>query len=188
MIFFCDRSLSTDHHGSEDRWKDIPRLRVDTEMTMPSIFLPFISTTTEAFEYLVNEYGFHRKSEKAAGSEAWVVYENPTTRVTVHYELGAEPWVEIGRIEMRDGERVQPNSIGLDLLLRERGKPLGDEVTVPREIDSPELSRMIMTRAERLHTLGDDLLRGDFRAFQKLQTKAEKELRKREADLFGSQT
>jgi hypothetical protein len=157
-------------------------------MTVPTAFQPFIAATTAAFEYLVSEYGFHRESEKAAGAEAWVVYENATARVTVHYELGAEPWVEIGRLEVRNGQLVQPNSIGLDLLLRERGKPLLDEVTVPRDIDVPELSRMISIRAKRLRSFGEDLLRGDFQSFPKLQTKAEKELRRREAELFGSKT
>jgi hypothetical protein len=155
-------------------------------VTTPAAFQPFIAVTTAAFEYLVNEYGFHQESGKAAGSEAWVVYESATTRVTVHYELGAEPWVEIGRLEIRNGQPVQPNSIGLDLLLRERGKPLVDDVMVPRDIDVPELSRMISIRAERLRSFGEDLLRGDFQSFSRLQTKAEKELRRREAELFGS--
>ena len=51
----------------------------------------------------------------------------------------------------------------------------------------PELSRMISTRAEKLRMFGRDLLRGDFRSFPKLQTEAEKELLKREAELFGKQ-
>ncbi len=155
-------------------------------MTQPGIFEPFVNATDEAFAFLVTDYGFLRKKDDAAGGESWVIFESGATRVTVHYELGAEPWVEIGRLEMRDGRLVQPNSIGLDLLLRERGKPLVDDVAVPREINSTELARMLDVRAERLRTCGEDLLRGNFSAFPKLQTKAEKELLKREAELFGS--
>src|SRR6185436_1970568 len=147
---------------------------------------PFVAATKTAFSYLTTEYGFQLTVDRGLGPEAWVTYENQTTRVTVHYELGAEPWVEIGRLELRDGHMVQPASIGLDLLVRERGKPLDDEVKVPRDISGPEISRMVSVRAKRLQTLGDDLLRGDFRSFPKLQTKAEKELRQRETELFGS--
>jgi hypothetical protein len=154
------------------------------KMNIPSVFQPFISGARVSFQFLLNDYGFSVTAEKAVGREAWVVYENATTRVTVHYELGAEPWVEIGRLELRDRQMVQPTSIGLDLLSRGRGKPLSDTVNVPREIGESEISRMIALRAERLRAFGDDLLRGDFRSFPKLLTKAEKELQKREAELF----
>ena len=153
-------------------------------MTIPSVFQTFIRDVRAAFQFLVHDYGFSVTAENTVGSEAWVSYENATTRVTVHYELGAEPWVEIGRLELRDGRMVQPSSIGLDLLLRERGKPLSDTVDVPREIGDGEKSRMIALRAESLRAFGDDVLRGDFRWFSKLQTTAERELQKREAELF----
>jgi hypothetical protein len=156
------------------------------EMSIPSVFQAFIAAARAAFDYLIASYGFQLKAERAVGSEAWVTYENETTRITVHYELGAEPWVEIGRLELRSGQIVQPSSIGLDLLLRERGEPLSDAVDVPREIGDSELSRMIAVRAEGLRAFGD-LLSGDFRSFPKLQTKAEKELQKREVELFGKQ-
>jgi hypothetical protein len=154
-------------------------------MNIPSVFQTFISQVRSAFHFLVRDYGFRVTAERAVGSEAWVAYENATTRATVHYELGAEPSVEIGRRELRAGRRVQPASISLDLLLRERGSPLSDTIDVPREIEDGEKSRMIALRAERLHAFGDDVLRGDFRLFPKLQTKAERELLKREAELFN---
>lgn len=159
---------------------------VNTKMSIPAAFRPFLAAVKTAFRYLEFDYGFRIKSDRGLGSEAWVVYENQTTRISVHYELGAEPWVEIGRLELRDGQRVQPASIGLDLLLRERGKPLSDGVKVPRDIGEVEISQMVSIRAERLHDFGGDLLRGDFGAFPKLQTKAEQELQRREAELFGS--
>jgi len=157
-----------------------------SKMNVPPVFEPFIAATEAAFSYLVSDYGFHLTDRRALGPEAWIAYESETTRITIHYELGAEPWIEIGRLEVRDGQVVQPVSIGLDLLLRERGRPLNDEVAEPRDIDEREISRMVFTRAERVRSLGDDLLRGDFRSFPKLQTKAEKELRRREEAMFES--
>jgi len=155
-------------------------------MKIPPVFQPFIAAVKNAFSYLERDYGFRLTVQRALGSEAWVTYENQTTRIIVHYELGAEPWVEIGRLELRDGQVVQPASIGLDLLLRERAKPLDDEVKVPRDIGESEISLMVSVRANRLRALGDDLLRGDFRSFPKLQSKAEKELQRRETEIFGS--
>jgi hypothetical protein len=159
----------------------------DSKMNIPTVFQPFIVGVRAAFDYLITDYGFYLKDETAAGSEAWSTYENPTTRVTVHYELGSEPWVEIGQRETRDGREVQSASIGLELLLREHGNPLTDAVPFPREIQAAELTHMLRKRAEGLRVVGKDLLRGDFHELPKLQTKAETELKKREADLFGKQ-
>lgn len=155
-------------------------------MNVPPVFESFIAATEASFSYLVSDYGFRRTAKRALGPEAWITYESETTRIRIHYELGAEPWIEIGRLEVRDGKVVQPASIGLDLLLRDRGEPLNDELAEPRDIDEWEISRMVATRAERVRSLGDDFLRGDFRSFPKLQTKAENELRRREETLFGS--
>lgn len=161
---------------------------MDGEVKIPPIFQPFVDLTNTEFEYLVTDFGFQRKAEEAVGSEAWVVYEKPTTRITVHYELGAEPWVEVGRLEQREGRLVQPQSIGLDLLLRERGQAFTDDVDVPQDLTEPELSLMLKTRAQRLREVGEEFLRGNFESFPRLQTKAEKELQKRESELFGSKT
>lgn len=155
-------------------------------MNIPPGFQSFIAATKAAFSYLVTDYDFCLSATKALGPGAWVIYENGVTRVTIAYELGSEPWVEIGRLEVRDGQVLEPESIGLHLLLRERGKPLEDHVKELRDIGESEISQMVSVRAERLRTLGDDLLRGDFRAFPKLLTKAERELESREKELFGS--
>lgn len=154
-------------------------------MTIPPIFRPFIAATKTAFAYLTVDHDFRLKAEGAIGPEAWVIYDSAATRITVHYELGAAPWVEIGRLAERKGQVAQSASIGLDLLLRDRGAPLNDELSVPGDIAEAELSAMISIRAERLRVMGEDLLRGDFSALPKLQTKAEKELERREAELFG---
>lgn len=84
-------------------------------MKTPPVFQSFVDATKAAFAHLQSDYGFRLTERRAVGSEAWGTYENPTTRVTVHYELGAEPWVEIGRLDLRDGRLVQPASIGLSV-------------------------------------------------------------------------
>jgi hypothetical protein len=155
-------------------------------MSMPDVFKLFISEARAAFDYLVTTYGFKRTMEQAIGPEAWVVFEGATTRITVHYEMGAAPWVEIGRLEDVNGRHVQTKEIGLNLLLRERGKALHDDVDSPRDLNNTELATMLRARAHLLAETGDDLLRGSFESFPRLWNKAEKELRKREAELFGS--
>jgi hypothetical protein len=155
-------------------------------MIVPDVFKPFIDTTRTAFDYLVTTYGFERRTEQAIGPEAWIVFESPATRITVHYELGAAPCVEIGQLEDLDGRLVQTKEVGLDLLARERSKALTDDVEPPRDLSSTELSAMLQVRARLLAEVGDDLLRGDYQSFPRLQSKAEKELRRREAEIFGS--
>lgn len=155
-------------------------------MSVPAVFQPFHEATKSAFAYLT-DYGFICREEAHAGVEAWVVYENGTTRITVHYQLGAAPWVEIGHLEWRGGRSVQSQSVGLDLVLRERGISFKDEIDTPRDITPIEISSMLRTRAEQLRQHSDDLLRGNFSSFPRLLTMAEKELRRREAELYGSE-
>lgn len=153
---------------------------------IPEVFEPFVAATKESFGYLDTDYGFRLISTGSSGPGAWVTYENETTRVTVNWELGSAPWVEIGRLEVRGNALVQPASIGLHLVLRERGRPLLDELDVPRDLSTAEITEMTRTRAVALHEFGRDLLCGDFSAFPRLQKKAERELRDREADVFGA--
>jgi len=155
-------------------------------MSIPRVFKPFISETRTAFDYLITTYGFSKATEHALGPEAWVVFESAATRITVHHEMGSAPWIEIGRLEEVDGRLEQTKEIGLDLLLRQRGKALHDEVAAPRDLSNTELSAMLQARARLLAEVGDDLLRGNFDAFPRLWTKAQQELRKREAELYGS--
>jgi hypothetical protein len=155
-------------------------------MSIPDVFKPFIAQTETAFDYLVTVYGFKCTTERAIGPEAWVVFESATTRITVHYEMGAAPWVEIGRLEDVKGRRVATKTVGLDLLVRERGEILRDDVDPPRDLSSTELSTMLQARARLLAEVGEDLLRGNFESFPRLWNEAENEVRKREAELFGS--
>jgi hypothetical protein len=155
-------------------------------MNIPGVFQPFVHDVRAAFDYLVTTYAFQRTTEKALGPEAWVVFESETTRITVHYEMGSAPWVEIGRLENLNGRRVQTKEIGLDVLLREKGNVLIGDIEPPRDLIGSELSAMLQARARLLAEAGDDLLRGNFESFPRLWSKAEKELRKREAELYRS--
>jgi hypothetical protein len=156
-------------------------------MEIPDACIAFVAETRAAFDYLVANYGYRCTAEEAMGPEAWVVYEGPSTRITVHYELGTPPWVEVGRLEVVHGKRVAAKRIGLDLLLRERKKKsLDDDIGPPRDLRRLELSTMLQRRADALAEAGDDLLRGNFEAFPRLYNEAERELRAREASFFGS--
>lgn len=154
-------------------------------MTIPAVFKPFLSQALDAFSFLVSEYGFTLMTQSAVGPEAWVVYETPTTRVTAHYELGAEPWIEIGRLELRDSKIVQPASVGLELVARVRGAAPEKHMHTARDLSGDELHVIMRSRAETLRSYADDLLSGDFHRFPELERKAEEEIRDRDRELFG---
>jgi hypothetical protein len=78
------------------------------------------------------------------------------------------------------------SEIGLDVLLRDKGRSLPDDVDSPRDVTESEMSAMLRIRARLLMEVGDELLRGNFQSFPRLMSKAEKELRRREVELFGS--
>ena len=64
-------------------------------------FAAFESLTRSAFDFLVSSYGFRFVGTNSDGPECWAVYESTNTRVTIAFELGLGPRVELERKKLR---------------------------------------------------------------------------------------
>jgi hypothetical protein len=125
-------------------------------------FRLFGERTQHHFRFLVDDYGFRVIGGDVAAYEAWVVFENGTTRVTVSYEIGSAPWVEIARLERAGAKVVVRDETSLELLLHTRGRPDPFAGRVHADIPDDELDRMLAVKAANLREEAGELLRGDF--------------------------
>src|SRR6185436_4039696 len=80
----------------------------------------FNTQVDESFRFLIDNFGFRKISSASQAPEAWVHFRNATTGVTVHREIGSEPWVEISRLESVSGNTVERERYALDFLLAAR--------------------------------------------------------------------
>jgi hypothetical protein len=133
----------------------------------------------DAFGYLVESFGFRYLSTSTHAPECWSTFHNETTAVTVHYEIGSQPWVELAALERKGDRVVEQNRAALEFLLQERA-PQEASLRVSGN-DDEETRRAIYAKARQLREYGSEVLRGDFQIFPRLKELAAENLRRRNA-------
>jgi len=136
------------------------------------------SAVLDAFQYLMTDFGFSYQSTSMHAPECWSTFWNTTTAVTIHYELGSLPWVELAEL-VRDSSRViERNRTSLEFLLTERAP---EEAGIPAgRSDEVDVKHVIYEKARLLRQYGQDVLGGDFRIFPRLKELAAENLQRRE--------
>ncbi|NTW11755.1 MAG: hypothetical protein HGA30_00420 [Anaerolineales bacterium] len=124
-----------------------------------------------AFRPLESMHGF--KMGKAVYSEkkCTIQYLNATTEVTLHYELGREPWLDISDITNAE------NKTTLGWLLVEYGvekTPAPADAFRSTKLPDGKLASDLEKKIQQLLEHGTDLLRGDFSIMPNLQKRAKK--------------
>ena len=133
----------------------------------------------DAFAYLLESFGFRYLSTNTHTPECWSTFHNETTAVTVHYEVGSEPWVELAELKREGNRVVERNRVALHFLVEERAP---QEVSLRGPGDDDEgTRRVIYEKARQLQQYGSDILRGDFHVFPRLKEHAAENLRRRNA-------
>lgn len=131
----------------------------------------FERIVTGAFRSLESMYGFKAGKTVYSQKNCTVQYVNATTDVTLHYELGREPWLDIADVK-NDG-----NKSTLGWLLVERGvekTPAPEAAFRPTHLPDGKLAADIEKKVGQLMEYGADLMRGDFSLMPSLQKRAKK--------------
>jgi len=136
----------------------------------------------EAFRFLIEEFSFERVSSTLRTPEHRIIFENETTRVVISYEMGSAPWVELGK-RTAPGERGERYDLRFLLMKR-----------VPYEVpDISERARHnepVRPTVQRLASLlrdnASDILTGNFSIFPRLRVRAEENLARTSAALYGN--
>lgn len=120
---------------------------------------------------LESKYGFKKVETSFYTGGVQVRFQNATTEVTLHYEIGEPPWLSIANITAPETARAS-----LDWLLVELGHkkpPTVDEAFLPAKLDESQVEASIQTQCELLLKYGGDLLAGDFSILPRLQKRAD---------------
>jgi hypothetical protein len=131
----------------------------------------FEQIVMKAFRGLEGKYGFKRNETVYIKKGCSVQFLNPTTAITLHYEIGAEPWLSIADIQNPEVKST------LDWLLVERGvmkapTPAQAFSTAAKPVS--ELASMLEKKSEQLIEHGRDFIKGDFSLMPALQKRAKK--------------
>jgi hypothetical protein len=131
----------------------------------------FEQIVMKAFRGLEGKHGFKRNETVYIKKGCSVQFLNPTTDITLHYEIGAEPWLSIADIHNPEVKST------LDWLLVERGvmKPPTPAQAFSTEAKPvSELASMLEKKSEQLIEHGRDFIKGDFSLMPALQKRAKK--------------
>lgn len=131
----------------------------------------FERIATSAFRSLEVRHGFKKGETVYSPKNCTIQYLNTTTDVTLHYELGREPWLDIS-------DRTNPeNKTTLGWLLVERGvekTPAPADAFRTTRLPDAKLAADLDKKVQQLLEHGTDLLKGDFSIMPKLQKRAKK--------------
>lgn len=131
----------------------------------------FEQIVTKAFRILEGKHGFKRGATAYSKKGCTVQFLNATTDVTLHYEIGSEPWLAIA--EAHNPE----NKTTLEWLLVERGvekAPSPGDAFKPPQGRTKDLASVLEKKNQQLLEYGADFIRGDFSLMPALQKRAQK--------------
>ena len=131
----------------------------------------FERIVTRTFRSLETQHGFKKGEAEYSHKNCTIHFLNATTDVTLHYELGNEPWLAIA--DVKDAK----NKSTLGWLLVERG---AEKTPAPaaafRSTPLPDikLEASLEKKVQQLIEHGADIMNGDFSLMPNLQKRAKK--------------
>lgn len=131
----------------------------------------FEQIVTKAFRSLESKHGFKKNETIYTKKGCTVQFLNKTTDITLHYELGTEPWLSIADINNPESKST------LDWLLVERGAikpPTPAQAFNIKAEPASNLAAMLEKKNQQLLEHGKELIKGDFSLIPTLQKRAKK--------------
>jgi len=125
----------------------------------------------KTFRSLESKHGFKKGDATFSPKNCSIQYHNSTTDVTLHYEIGREPWLAIA--DVADAE----NRSTLGWLLVERGvekPPMPADAFRATTLPDVNLESELQKKVGQLIEHGSDLIQGDFSLMPNLQKRAKK--------------
>jgi len=131
----------------------------------------FERIVTKTFRSLESRHGFKKGETVYSQKGCTVHFLNTTTDVTLHYEIGVEPWLAIA--DIKDAE----NKSTLGWLLVERGiekTPAPADAFRSTALPEKDLATTLEIKNQQLLEYGMDFIKGDFSLMPNLQKRARK--------------
>jgi len=140
----------------------------ESEKMKKSVFERIVVKT---FRSLESKHGFKKGEATYSSKDCTIQYLNATTDVTLHYEIGREPWLDISDITNAE------NKSTLGWLLVERGiskTPPPADAFRATSLPEVKLESELEKKVGQLLEHGMDLIQGDFSIIPNLQKRAKK--------------
>ena len=131
----------------------------------------FERIVTGAFRSLEVRHGFKMGKAVYSQKNCTIKYQNTTTDVTLHYELGREPWLDVSDVTNAE------NKSTLGWLLVERGvvkSPAPEAAFRSTHLPDEKLAADLEKKVRQLIEHGTDLMNGDFSLMPRLHKRAKK--------------
>jgi hypothetical protein len=131
----------------------------------------FEQIVEKAFRGLESKYGFKKGETLYSKKGCTVQFVNTTTDVTLHYEIGSDPWLAIA--DIHDPE----NKSTLEWLLVERGvekTPTPAQAFRSTPTPAGDLASLLEKKNQQLIEYGTELIKGDFSLMPALKKRAKK--------------
>ena len=125
----------------------------------------------KTFRGLESRHGFKKGEAVYSSKGCTVQFKNATTDVTLHYEIGEEPWLDISDVKNAESKST------LGWLLVERGiekPPTPAAAFQSTPLAEKDLESAIEKKNQQLLEYGMDLINGDFSLMPALQKRAKK--------------
>jgi hypothetical protein len=136
----------------------------------------FETQVRAAFDFLIHQFHFEWCGAHVEVPECWAAYESKTTRVTIAFELGAGPWVELER-KRRLFSVWSRERYDFAFLLMERAPDQYRRSSIV-DLDDSTLPSELRRLSQLLREHAIDVLTGDFAIFPRLRDRATENLRK----------
>jgi hypothetical protein len=108
-------------------------------------------------------------------------FRSRTTKITILYEIGSPPWVELTSLLIHGSP-----TFSLELLLEERAPDDMGYTCDPAEPGSAAFRSCLDFKAAALRTVAGDVLRGDFTVLPRMEIRLRENEARRTKDVFGA--
>src|SRR4029453_5314030 len=137
-------------------------------------FATFKNAVSEAFAFLIADFGFKLGKITVVLPECEIKYWNETTSITITYDWQSVIWVDIGQLERDSGGSEESESYSLDSLLLERcsDRKTSAYYCARKDWSDDHIKQILHSYASDLKACGDDILVGDFSFFQAMREQA----------------
>src|SRR5262245_14706576 len=150
-------------------------------------FSTFKTQVSEAFTFLIADFGFKLVKINVILPECEIAYWNETTSVTIIYEWQSVLSVDVGRLKHSPEGIKESESYSLGSLLLERCPDRNTSAYYCAQEDWSDnhIKWILHSYASDLKSCGEDILAGNFSIFPALKRQTAKIIERKNKEIFG---
>jgi hypothetical protein len=142
----------------------------------------FIDVAREQFSTLITAFELQRTESGSIAYECWIEFRSETIGVRIIWERAGAVWVELS--SWADGRKKDRSSLEILLLVRAPEVDRASETIATTK----QMREVLSPKEQLLRQFAPDVLKGDCSIFQRLHAAEDENRRRRNVELFGTET